>query len=784
MKWLGPVVVVALAVLAEVTLGRAGGGPDFALFFGRFHPLVVHLPIGFFLLVAMGEAASLVPELRDRVEPALGLLVPVSALAALAAFLMGQLLSLEGGFPAAALGWHRRLTLLAVIGMAACWVLYDQQRERAGQGRTLYRAALAATLGLLSLGAHFGGTMTRGESYLSKYAPGPLKPLLGAPEASKEAAQAPSKPAAPTSDPLVYQDVLQPILTKHCQECHGPEKQKGKLRVDSLELLLKGGESGAAVSPGDPKKSLLLTRMLLPVADDDHMPPEGKPSPKPEELALIQFWIERGATPTLKVRDALAPAASRSLLEHALGGTATSGSVPVSAPAPAPGAAAPALIDSAAPPSGSAPAAASPNGSAPSAASPNGSAPAAASPNGSAPSAASPANGSPARAPIDEPESGPASSSTAGATPGAAGPTSPASLSARAGGVSSGPAFLATYCEKCHGASKQKGKLRVDSLAALVQGGANGTALVPGKPERSSVVQRVRLALDNDDHMPPKKEPQPSASEISVLAAWIRSGAASGSAGATANRSPTSTATGDDTSTAAIASPPSGATSPSASPSASGTTAPSASGATSPSAAPSLSPAPDVSGPPEPALLQSLPPEVALFSAAVQPLFREKCGKCHIRDKPAGGLGVEGHAALIEGGYSGAGIVPKNRPASFVMQRLTLPPTDEEHMPPEGEPALSADEVELVGAWIDQGAPASGPTETAKLSAGAARALAAHGIKGGASGPAPLPAQSGGCAACSVLGAPRSQGLPLQAVALLGASLVLTSRRLRRLTPS
>ncbi len=56
MKWLGPALVVALAVLAEVTLGRAHGAPDFALFFGRFHPLVVHLPHR--LLFARGHGRS------------------------------------------------------------------------------------------------------------------------------------------------------------------------------------------------------------------------------------------------------------------------------------------------------------------------------------------------------------------------------------------------------------------------------------------------------------------------------------------------------------------------------------------------------------------------------------------------------------------------------------------------------------------------------------------------------------------------------------------------------
>ncbi len=698
MKWLGPAVVVALAILAELALGRASSAPEFGLFLGRFHPLVVHLPIGFFLLVALAEAATFVPKLRDRVEPALGLLVPLSAIAALAAFSMGQLLALEGGFPAEALGWHRRLTLLAVIGMSACWVFYERQRSTDGRGRLAYRGALAATLGLLSLGAHFGGTMTRGESYLSKYAPGPLKPLLGAPEPEKSAGRAAGGVKEPASEPLVFAQLVQPILNNYCFECHGTEKQKGKLRVDGLELLLAGGENGPVLVPGDAKKSSLVARMLLPITDDDHMPPEGKPSPKPEELALIQFWIERGASPTLKVRDTLAPVVSRSLLEQALGGSVLPSAVPV--------AATPRASDSA---------------------------PAPSEPTPATPKTANDA----ARAPGSEPV-----------------PAAPAATEAPSGGaVHSGPAFLATYCEKCHGSAKVKGKLRVDSMAALLKGGAGGTALVPGKPEQSSLVQRLRLPLDNDDHMPPKKEPQPSAAEIATLAAWIRSGAAGSVAPAPRASTPEATE------------PASVAETPAA-------TAPASTIEPAPAVA-----AAAVSAPADAALLQGLPQSVALFSAAIQPLFRDKCGKCHIREKPAGGLGVEQHAQLIEGGYSGAGIVPRDRKASLVLQRLVLPLANEEHMPPEGEPELSADEVELVGAWIDQGAPDSAVTETAKLTAGAARALKAHGVSGNGAAPAPLAAQSGGCGACSVPGASSSKWLDLQALALLGVVSVLSLRR-------
>jgi MYXO-CTERM domain-containing protein len=174
-------------------------------------------------------------------------------------------------------------------------------------------------------------------------------------------------------------------------------------------------------------------------------------------------------------------------------------------------------------------------------------------------------------------------------------------------------------------------------------------------------------------------------------------------------------------------------------------------------------------------LLKDLPQRVVLFSDAIQPLFRSKCGKCHIKDSPAGGIGVDQHQQLLEGGYSGPGVVPKDRAKSYVMARLVLPASDDEHMPPEGEPQLTPDEVELVGAWIDQGAPAGAPTEVAKLTGGAVRALSALGVK---PGPEPLAAQSGGCAACSVPGgAPRSGWLEAQALALLLAAGVLVLRR-------
>ena len=70
---------------------------------------------------------------------------------------------------------------------------------------------------------------------------------------------------------------IQPLLQQNCVKCHGTEKQKGKLRLDSREAALKGGKDGPALVLGDAEKSELIRRISLPKTDDDFMPSEGEP---------------------------------------------------------------------------------------------------------------------------------------------------------------------------------------------------------------------------------------------------------------------------------------------------------------------------------------------------------------------------------------------------------------------------------------------------------------------------------------------------------------------------
>lgn len=81
--------------------------------------------------------------------------------------------------------------------------------------------------------------------------------------------------------------------------------------------------------------------------------------------------------------------------------------------------------------------------------------------------------------------------------------------------------FFAAYCTKCHGASKQKGGLALHDYEALMAGGDDGPAFIAGDPAASALIDRLRLPLDDDDHMPPAEKRQPTADEVDALAAWI-----------------------------------------------------------------------------------------------------------------------------------------------------------------------------------------------------------------------------------------------------------------------
>lgn len=103
---------------------------------------------------------------------------------------------------------------------------------------------------------------------------------------------------------------IQPIFEKSCVKCHGPNKQKGGLRLDDKEAALKGGKDAVAIVPGDAAKSDLYRRVTLPDGSDDVMPNQGTLLSK-AETDLIRDWINQGANwPATAVAKTEKPASS------------------------------------------------------------------------------------------------------------------------------------------------------------------------------------------------------------------------------------------------------------------------------------------------------------------------------------------------------------------------------------------------------------------------------------------------------------------------------------------
>ena len=105
-----------------------------------------------------------------------------------------------------------------------------------------------------------------------------------------------SKLPAPASKKVDFAADIKPIFDKSCVDCHGPEKQKAKYRLDSREAALKGGKSKeAAIVPGHSDQSPLI-HYVARLVEDMEMPPEGKKPPlTKEQLSVLRAWIDQGA---------------------------------------------------------------------------------------------------------------------------------------------------------------------------------------------------------------------------------------------------------------------------------------------------------------------------------------------------------------------------------------------------------------------------------------------------------------------------------------------------------
>jgi uncharacterized membrane protein len=282
---------LAAVALAGLVAADLRDPPNLVLFVGRFHPMIVHFPIGLILLAALLEALAALHRPFRSLRHATAVVLFLGAVGAVLATVAGYFLSLEGGYDPELLERHMWMGIgVAAAAVTAAALKIRSQRSRGPGLRRAYVGALGVSVGTLLLAGHVGGSISHGEGYLTQYMPAPMRSLIGSGEVRSARARIVDIDSA-----FVYQDLIAPVLAARCVSCHSGSKVKGGLRLDTADGVMEGGDGGSVVIAGDPDESELLRRITLSPSAKGAMPPDGARPLDVGETELIRWWIAHGA---------------------------------------------------------------------------------------------------------------------------------------------------------------------------------------------------------------------------------------------------------------------------------------------------------------------------------------------------------------------------------------------------------------------------------------------------------------------------------------------------------
>ncbi|WP_156307757.1 c-type cytochrome domain-containing protein [Sphingobacterium endophyticum] len=253
---------------------------DIFTFSGRLHPLIVHLPIGFLIIAIVFDILSYIPKYQN-LKPAVSITLFLSFIAAILASVFGYLLSLTGEYDLNILESHKFSGILFALLTGIYWLVsIDTFNLRSKMGNRLNSVLLIGLGVLLAFTGHQGASLTHGQEYLS------FKVLTY---------KSRNKPKT-INEVLIYEDLVGPILKSKCVQCHRADKMKGDLNLESFSEVGKGGKSGHAVVAGNLEKSELFRRVTLDSDHKEFMPSDGKPALTKDEVEIVKFWINAGAS--------------------------------------------------------------------------------------------------------------------------------------------------------------------------------------------------------------------------------------------------------------------------------------------------------------------------------------------------------------------------------------------------------------------------------------------------------------------------------------------------------
>jgi len=238
---------------------------------GKFHPLALHFPIVFGFLIFIYFIFFQHKRIPLESEK---LLLAINALLASAVAAFGILLSLQNAYEPELINWHKwGGVALAILSWSFIYALNLNINLKKLLGFLFLVVLIGST--------HKGAQLTHGVNALSF------------PKSAE-----PEEKTTIDSTSTVYQLGIAPILEQKCVSCHGTDKTKGGLQLNTPENISLGGESGDLF-----EDDILMKVINLPLEHESHMPPEGKLQLTDDEKSIIRLWVKTGGNFELRLNE-------------------------------------------------------------------------------------------------------------------------------------------------------------------------------------------------------------------------------------------------------------------------------------------------------------------------------------------------------------------------------------------------------------------------------------------------------------------------------------------------
>jgi len=277
---------------------------EISTFLGRFHPLIVHFPIGFIFLGILIETYTNIIKLRIH-RKVIAFCWMMGLITSIFAVIFGWLLTLNGYYIENQISLHKWsgvfLLFLTFIG----WLIKSNILNLFKKQDFFINFLVILTLVIVG---HQGANITHGKNYLYEYLPSNINNFF------QEKKNVKYYENSEIDSIKIFTDLILPVFENKCIDCHNQNIKSGGLNMLTIKDIKNGGLSGKSIIAGNSSKSLIFQRATLSQDNKKFMPPTGIPLTY-DEINLIKWWIDKYLNSDLKLSELKLSGEEKSLLE-------------------------------------------------------------------------------------------------------------------------------------------------------------------------------------------------------------------------------------------------------------------------------------------------------------------------------------------------------------------------------------------------------------------------------------------------------------------------------------